>query len=435
MQICLDDTKELKELSSIRSRKLEPSRCHVTIVAPNSFENRNTSLTILQLGFHSAVKFRSGGFNSGFTFIELSMERELVELFEKVKEAADAAAVDGGGDSSPEESRCLDVLKQLKKFPVNYQVLVSSQVGKRLRQLTKHPREKIQALASDVVQNWKNIIVRETLKNKNSNGVNGESVKDESAGATATANGATKSQRAESVKVEKVSRVDDVKVERMTSKIEEVVKTERPFAEKNVERVIVLKTEKSSSNVASAAPPKLGALIYCKDSVRDKVRELLSEALCKVSGEVDEELRDEVNACDPYRVAVQVETAMFEKWGRSSGAQKFKYRSIMFNIKDQNNQDFRRKVLLGNFPPHTITDLTPEEMASEERQKQNEKIKEKALFNSERGAPVQASTDKFKCGRCKKSQCTYYQMQTRSADEPMTTYVTCVNCQNRWKFC
>ncbi|XP_006365333.1 transcription elongation factor TFIIS-like [Solanum tuberosum] len=365
------------------------------------------------------------------------MERELVELFEKVKQAADAAAVDGAGDSSPEESRCLDVLKQLKKFPVNYQVLVSSQVGKRLRQLTKHPREKIQALASDVVQNWKNIIVRETLKNKNSNGVNGESVKDESAGATATAtaNGATKSQRAESVKVEKVSRVDDVKVERMTSKIEEVVKTESPFAEKNVGRVIVLKTEKSSSNVASAAPPKLGALIYCKDSVRDKVRELLAEALCKVSGEVDEELTDEVNACDPYRVAVQVETAMFEKWGRSSGAQKFKYRSIMFNIKDQNNQDFRRKVLLGKFPPRTITDLTPEEMASEERQKQNEKIKEKALYNSELGAPVQASTDKFKCGRCKKSQCTYYQMQTRSADEPMTTYVTCVNCQNRWKFC
>lgn len=362
------------------------------------------------------------------------MEKELIELFETVKRAADAAALDGGADSSPEESRCLDVLKQLKKFPVNYQVLVSSQVGKRLRQLTKHPREKIQALASDVVQDWKNIIVRETLKNKNSNVVNGESVKkDECAGATA--NGATKTQRAESVKVEKVSRVDDVKVEKMTSKSEKVVKTESSFAEKKVERVNVVKTEKSSSNVASSAPPKLGALIYCKDSVRDKVRELLAEALCKVSGEVNEDLRVEVNACDPYRVAVQVETAMFEKWGRSNGAQKFKYRSIMFNIKDQNNQDFRRKVLLGKFPPRTITELTPEDMASEERQKQNEKIKEKALFNSERGAPVQASTDKFKCGRCKKNQCTYYQMQTRSADEPMTTYVTCVNCQNRWKFC
>ncbi|XP_016450823.2 transcription elongation factor TFIIS-like [Nicotiana tabacum] len=235
------------------------------------------------------------------------MEKELIELFETVKRAADAAAVDGGADSSPEESRCVDVLKQLKKFPVNYQVLVSTQVGKRLRQLTKHPREKIQALASDVVQNWKNIIVRETLKNKNSNGVNGESVKDECPGATA--NEATKSQIANLVKVEKVSRVDNVKVERMTSKSDNVVKSESSFtvnAVKTEKRTVsdsikvekISKDGKLSSNVASVAPPKLGALIYCKDSVRDKVRELLAEALCKVSGEVDDDLRDEVNACD-----------------------------------------------------------------------------------------------------------------------------------------
>jgi len=40
----------------------------------------------------------------------------------------------------------------------------------------------------------------------------------------------------------------------------------------------------------------------------------------------------------------------------------------------------------------------------------------------------------FKCGKCKSMKTTYYQMQTRSADEPMTTYVTCENCGNRWKF-
>ena len=44
-------------------------------------------------------------------------------------------------------------------------------------------------------------------------------------------------------------------------------------------------------------------------------------------------------------------------------------------------------------------------------------------------------TNLFKCGKCKEKNCTYYQMQTRSADEPMTTFVTCLNCSNRWKFC
>ena len=40
----------------------------------------------------------------------------------------------------------------------------------------------------------------------------------------------------------------------------------------------------------------------------------------------------------------------------------------------------------------------------------------------------------FKCGKCKSMKTTYYQMQTRSADEPMTTYVECSDCGNRWKF-
>jgi DNA-directed RNA polymerase subunit M/transcription elongation factor TFIIS len=39
----------------------------------------------------------------------------------------------------------------------------------------------------------------------------------------------------------------------------------------------------------------------------------------------------------------------------------------------------------------------------------------------------------FKCGKCKSIKTTYYQLQTRSADEPMTTYVTCLGCNNRWK--
>ena len=39
----------------------------------------------------------------------------------------------------------------------------------------------------------------------------------------------------------------------------------------------------------------------------------------------------------------------------------------------------------------------------------------------------------FKCGRCKSKKVDYYQMQTRSADEPMTTYFTCKGCGARWK--
>jgi DNA-directed RNA polymerase subunit M/transcription elongation factor TFIIS len=39
------------------------------------------------------------------------------------------------------------------------------------------------------------------------------------------------------------------------------------------------------------------------------------------------------------------------------------------------------------------------------------------------------------CRCCKtKTKCDSYQLQTRSADEPMTTFVTCLECGTRWKY-
>ncbi|KAK9283668.1 hypothetical protein L1049_011918 [Liquidambar formosana] len=388
------------------------------------------------------------------------MDKELVELFDAAKKAADAAAADGASSGGPEEGRCLDALKQLKNFPVTYQVLVSTQVGKRLRHLTKHPQKKIQAFASDLIEIWKNIIIEETTRNKkNESSDNKNSAKVEPGNAEMVKT--EKVHSVTSVKVEKVSKADVVKVEKIdqsgTTRSERVIKSDTVMIERKVENVDgeriekmnlaenvkverVARDEKKVSGVkkpsnSPVAPPKLTSMIKCNEALRDKVRELLFEALSKVSIEADDDIVDEVNACDPIRVAVSVESVMFEKWGRSNGAQKFKYRSLMFNIKDPNNPDFRRKVLLGQVKPERLLTMTAEEMASDQRQLENNKIKERALFDCERGGAPKATTDQFKCGRCGQRKCTYYQMQTRSADEPMTTYVTCVNCNNHWKFC
>ena len=43
------------------------------------------------------------------------------------------------------------------------------------------------------------------------------------------------------------------------------------------------------------------------------------------------------------------------------------------------------------------------------------------------------ATDQFLCTRCWKRECTYYEMQTRSADEPMTIFITCLNCGKHWR--
>ena len=52
---------------------------------------------------------------------------------------------------------------------------------------------------------------------------------------------------------------------------------------------------------------------------------------------------------------------------------------------------------------------------------------------------LKTMTDGFhKCFRCASQKkpaykTTFYEMQTRSADEPMTQFITCHSCGNRWK--
>jgi transcription elongation factor S-II len=45
----------------------------------------------------------------------------------------------------------------------------------------------------------------------------------------------------------------------------------------------------------------------------------------------------------------------------------------------------------------------------------------------------EAMTSLFKCRKCKSRETSYYEVQTRSADEPMTQFITCLNCNNRWR--
>ena len=77
----------------------------------------------------------------------------------------------------------------------------------------------------------------------------------------------------------------------------------------------------------------------------------------------------------------------------------------------------------------------PKDLASKHMKERNARIVEEMTRNAMGPSANVESTDQFQCGKCKQRKCTYYQMQTRSADEPMTTFVTCIVCNNRWKFC
>ena len=49
--------------------------------------------------------------------------------------------------------------------------------------------------------------------------------------------------------------------------------------------------------------------------------------------------------------------------------------------------------------------------------------------------PLQVCEGIHTCSKCKSKKTYSYQLQTRSSDEPMTNFVTCAECGNKWKFC
>ena len=53
---------------------------------------------------------------------------------------------------------------------------------------------------------------------------------------------------------------------------------------------------------------------------------------------------------------------------------------------------------------------------------------------SEAEKHLAATTDMYPCKKCQSRKCSHYQMQTRGADEPMTTFITCLNCGHEWRF-
>ena len=105
-----------------------------------------------------------------------------------------------------------------------------------------------------------------------------------------------------------------------------------------------------------------------------------------------------------------------------------RFRSVYMNLK---NPIIIKKLETGIFKPHEIGTMSHHELSPEKWEKliYEKKEKDENMYVPK----LDGNTDMFVCRRCKSNKCSYYQLQTRGADEPMTTFVTCVSCGNRWK--
>lgn len=103
-------------------------------------------------------------------------------------------------------------------------------------------------------------------------------------------------------------------------------------------------------------------------------------------------------------------------------------RTIYINLKDP---DLYKKIINKKIYAHEVAFMTHQEMLPNKWNKLLELKKERD--ENKYASKIEASTDNFTCRKCNSKRCTFYQLQTRSADEPMTTYVNCLDCTSRWK--
>lgn len=193
----------------------------------------------------------------------------------------------------------------------------------------------------------------------------------------------------------------------------------------------------TDSKVNTTIPDNWKELPTLRQNVCKKIRSLLEANNSKTLPISDDQV---------IKISTDIESSIhtFSKQNRQLYTEKA--RSINFNLKK--NLNLCQRLSSGEIEPRKLVSMTAQEMATTEKAKQREDVIKKTQdarrldWNEQneakindmcgiKGELLQASL--FTCGRCKSIKTTSTQKQTRSADEPMTVFVLCLNCGNRWK--
>lgn len=121
---------------------------------------------------------------------------------------------------------------------------------------------------------------------------------------------------------------------------------------------------------------------------------------------------------------------IIKKWENPYFTQLYldRLRTVYLNLK---NSELLTQIKNKEITPQSLAFMTHQEMNPDHWR---EMIETKIKRDSNKFTTnIQASTDIFTCKKCRGKRCTYYELQTRSADEPATIFVTCLDCGKNWK--
>ena len=104
---------------------------------------------------------------------------------------------------------------------------------------------------------------------------------------------------------------------------------------------------------------------------------------------------------------------------------------INLDVKLIGNDELIKKVRSKDFDIEKLPDMNSFDLFPSHWEAIRTKLKETNEFLYTKQNTV--FTDEFKCPKCKERKCSYYEVQTRSADEPMTAFINCTVCGHQWR--
>ena len=157
-----------------------------------------------------------------------------------------------------------------------------------------------------------------------------------------------------------------------------------------------------------------------RSNIRTKLNEKLKNE--KHSGNLEKGIFN-------YALKEADQRKIIKKWDNKHFVQIYldRLRSIYTNL----NDTIIEQIISGTIKAHIVAFMTHQELNPD---KWISLIDSKSKRDANKfEQKIEASTDTFTCRKCRSNKCTFYQQQVRSADESMTTYVSCIQCGHRWK--
>ena len=307
----------------------------------------------------------------------------------------------------------IDMLNLLKKYPIDLTILKNTGIGMVLNNLRKSCNsEDLGSLAKSLLKNWKRLVDGASPSTNNDS-------KDKSNNSPTTNNNSSSNR-------EVSKSPDNDKKATSNGKNGMVTNDSTSTTTTTTTTTTAAKTQEKRFNPLARSI----SFTQTKDPIRLKCREMLANAL-----EITEAIENGAELCDVNEIAGRCEDMIFNEFKNTDVKYKNRVRSRVINLKDAKNPKFRESVRLGIITPDQLAKMTSEEMASDDLKNLRAKFTKEAIDDHQMARTQGAKTSLLVCGKCKKNNVVYSEMQTRSADEPMTTFAFCQECGHRWKFC